>query len=289
MFLHPNCKINLGLRVVRRRPDGYHDLETIFYPVYGLHDDLEITPSDEFLFEQEGIAVDCDMTDNLIVKCYRMIQSCYPQVGNVHIRFRKCIPFGAGLGGGSSDAAHTALALNELFHLGLTKPQLAALVRPLGADCPFFIYNTPCYAEGIGDILAPISLPLSGLRLVLIKPDIAVSTREAYAGITLHPEVTGNMAQALRNKRDLSEIFPLLINDFEQTIFPLHPTLQEIKTRLYDAGVVYASMSGSGSTMFGLFAADNAVDEPTYSQYGQVYIFTDMHKIPPKSIWHCNK
>ena len=253
MFLHPNCKINLGLRVVRKRPDGYHDLETIFYPVFGLHDDLDITPSDEFLFEQEGIAVDCDMADNLIVKCYRMMQSRYPQVSNVHIRFRKCIPFGAGLGGGSSDAAHTALALNELFHLGLTKSQLAALVRPLGADCPFFIYNTPCYAEGIGDILAPISLPLNGLRLILIKSDIAVSTREAYSGITLHPEATGEIHRALQTTHDINRLFPLLINDFEQTVFPLHPQLADIKQSLLRAGALYASMSGSGSTIFALF------------------------------------
>jgi len=253
MFLHPNCKINLGLRVVRKRPDGYHDLETIFYPVHGLHDDLEITPSDEFLFEQEGIAVDCDMADNLIVKCYHMMQSHYPQVGNVHIRFRKNIPFGAGLGGGSSDAAHTALALNELFHLGLTKPQLAALVRPLGADCPFFIYNTPCYAEGIGDILTPISLPLNGLRLVLIKPDISVSTREAYSGITLHPEAAGTIAHAIRRHLPPTDLFPLLINDFEQTVFPLHPQLADIKQSLIHSGALYASMSGSGSTIFALF------------------------------------
>lgn len=260
MLLHPNCKINLGLRVVRKRPDGYHDLETIFYPVYGLHDDLEITPSDEFLFEQEGIAVDCDMTDNLIVKCYRLMQSHFPQVSNVHIRFRKNIPFGAGLGGGSSDAAHTALALNELFRLGLTKPQLAALVRPLGADCPFFIYNTPCYAEGIGDILTPIQLPLNGLRLVLIKPDIAVSTREAYSGITIHPEASGEIHRALQGTQDITRLFPLLINDFEQTIFPLHPALADIKQSLIRAGALYASMSGSGSTIFGLFSADTPID-----------------------------
>lgn len=263
MFLHPNCKINLGLRVVRKRLDGYHDLETVFYPVHGLHDDLEITPSDEFLFEQEGIAVDCDMTDNLIVKCYRLMQSHFPQVSNVHIRFRKNIPFGAGLGGGSSDAAHTALALNELFRLGLTKPQLAALVRPLGADCPFFIYNTPCYAEGIGDILTPIQLPLNGLRIVLIKPDIAVSTREAYSGITLHPEASGEIRRALQHTQDITRLFPLLINDFEQTVFPLHPALADLKQHLQAAGALYASMSGSGSTIFALF--DNTTPANTIS------------------------
>lgn len=260
MFLYPNCKINLGLRVVRKRPDGYHDLETVFYPVYDLHDDLEITPSDEFLFEQEGIAVDCDMDDNLIVKCYRMMQSHYPQVGNVHIRFRKNIPFGAGLGGGSSDAAHTALALNELFNLGLTKSRLAALIRPLGADCPFFIYNTPCYAEGIGDELSPIPLSLNGLRLILIKPDIAVSTREAYSGIILHPEATGNIFHALQQHTPIINLFPLLHNDFEQTVFPLHSDLAKIKEQLLSADALYASMSGSGSTIFALFDGANTQD-----------------------------
>ena len=261
MFLYPNCKINLGLRVVRKRPDGYHDLETVFYPVYDLHDDLEITPSDEFLFEQEGITVDCDINDNLIVKCYRMMQSHYPQVGNVHIRFRKNIPFGAGLGGGSSDAAHTALALNELFNLGLTKSRLAALIRPLGADCPFFIYNTPCYAEGIGDELSPIPLSLNGLRLILIKPDdIAVSTREAYSGIILHPEATGNIFHALQQHTPIINLFPLLHNDFEQTVFPLHSDLAKIKEQLLSADALYASMSGSGSTIFALFDGANTQD-----------------------------
>lgn len=253
LVLHPNCKINLGLRVVRKRTDGYHDLETIFYPVYSLHDDLEVTPSDTFSFEQQGIAVDCDPSDNLIVRCLRLMQQHFPEVGNVHIRFRKNIPFGAGLGGGSSDAAHTALAVNELFHLNLSRQQLSTLIRPLGADCPFFLYNTPCYAEGIGDQLTPVELPISGLRLILIKPDIAISTREAYSGIKLHPEAQGQIANALFQHRPLAELFPLLTNDFEQTVFPLHPQLADIKQALFRAGAVYASMSGSGSTIFALF------------------------------------
>ena len=158
----PNCKINLGLRVVRKRPDGYHDLDTVFYPIYGLHDELDVEKADTLSFEQTGITVDCIPEDNLIIKCYRLMASKYPQIGVVRIRFKKNIPFGAGLGGGSSDAAHMALALNDLFDLGLSKEQLAAEVRPLGADCPFFIYNTPCHAEGIGDILSPVDFSLSG-------------------------------------------------------------------------------------------------------------------------------
>ena len=253
MLLFPNCKINIGLRVVRKREDGYHDLETIFYPVYGLHDELEVEPAEEFAFLQDGLVIDCLPTDNLIYKVYKRMQEHFPQIGNVKITFKKNIPFGAGLGGGSSDAAHMAIALNEIFSLGLTREQLAEEVRPLGADCPFFIYNMPCYAEGIGDKLSPITLDLSGLRLVMIKPNCSVSTKEAYAGIVRHPEAAGQIKQALAEGKTLTDISPLLINDFEQTVFPLHPEIAEIKQRLLSAGALYAAMSGSGSTVFGLF------------------------------------
>lgn len=267
MKLFPNCKINIGLRVVRKREDGYHDLETIFYPVYGLHDELEVEIADEFAFVQEGLTVDCSPTDNLIYKTYARMRERYPQIGNVKITFKKNIPFGAGLGGGSSDAAHTAIALNEIFSLGLTKEQLAAEVRPLGADCPFFIYNTPCYAEGIGDALSPISLDLSGLRLVMIKPNCGVSTKEAYAGIVRHPEVEGQIKQALVEGKSLTDMCPLLINDFEQTVFPIHPEIATIKKRLQDAGALYAAMSGSGSTVFGLFATPSSTILHHTTQY----------------------
>ena len=253
MLLFPNCKINIGLRVVRKREDGYHDLETIFYPVYGLHDELEVEPAAEFAFLQDGLVVDCLPTDNLIYKVYKRMQEHFPQIGNVKITFKKNIPFGAGLGGGSSDAAHMAIALNEIFSLGLTREQLAEEVRPLGADCPFFIYNTPCYAEGIGDKLSPITLDLSGLRLVMIKPNCSVSTKDAYAGIVRHPEAEGQIKQALAEGKTLTDMCPLLINDFEQTVFPIHSEIAEIKQRLLSAGALYAAMSGSGSTVFGLF------------------------------------
>jgi 4-diphosphocytidyl-2-C-methyl-D-erythritol kinase len=259
MLLYPNCKLNIGLRVIDRRTDGYHDLETIFYPVYGLHDELEVTCADtegvEFI--QEGLAVDCKAEDNLILRCYHRMREQYPQIGGVRIRFRKQIPFGAGLGGGSSDAAHMAIALNELFGLGLSQAKLAEMVRPLGADCPFFIYNTPCYAEGIGDKLRPIRFDLSGLRLVMIKPACGVSTREAYAGITRHPEARGQLLQTLNESEsalDLLRHHPeVFLNDFEQTVFSLHPEIAAQKKRLQDAGALYAAMSGSGSTVFGLF------------------------------------
>jgi len=257
MILLPNCKINLGLRVVRKREDGYHDLETIFVPIYGLHDELEVEriQNSEFRnqisFTQEGIQVDCAAEDNLIVKCYRRMKAKYPQIGDVKVRFKKNIPFGAGLGGGSSDAAHMALALNELFALGLSKEELAAEVAPLGADCPFFIYNVPCYAEGIGDQLTPIDLDLKGIRIVLIKPEEGVSTKEAYSGI----KINGEGLDILDDLEVLGNL-DKCINDFEATVFPKHPIIGEIKKRLLDAGAFYASMSGSGSTVFGLFKND---------------------------------
>ncbi len=267
MILYPNCKINLGLRVIRKRPDGYHDLETVFVPIYGLHDELEVIINDEMsaatplndrlIFRQEGIAVDCPAEDNLIVKCYHLFKAKYPQIGAVAVRFKKNIPFGAGLGGGSSDAAHMAIALNELFELGLTKEELAAEIKPLGADCPFFIYNTPCYAEGIGDQLTPIDLDLNGIRIVLIKPNEGVSTREAYSGIKPYP-IPSLKERALGDLGKLGNLgdLDIFINDFEATVFSLHPQIAAIKKRLLDAGAFYASMSGSGSTVFGLFKND---------------------------------
>lgn len=270
MVLYPNCKINIGLRVISRRQDGYHNLETIFYPVAGLSDILEVTPSEQFSFSQSGLVVDCADDDNLIIKCYRRMQAHYSQIGNVAIRFTKRIPFGAGLGGGSSDAAHMAIALNELFELGLSREQLAEEVSTLGADCAFFVYNTPCLAEGIGERLTPIPFSLSGFRLVMLKPDIHVSTREAYAGIRLSGDQP-SLAELVRKgvaPIDLIRHGDIIYNDFEQTVFPLHPELAAIKKRLQDAGAFYASMSGSGSTVYALFEDDT--ERRTLADYGLV-------------------
>ena len=293
MVFYPNCKINIGLRVVRKREDGYHDLETIFYPVYGLHDELEVeaitnnttqhytTLHNSIQFFQEGLAVDCPAEDNLIIKCYQRMRAKYPQIGDVRIRFKKNVPFGAGLGGGSSDAAHMAIALNEIFALGLTREQLAEEVRPLGADCPFFIYNTPCYAEGIGDKLTPISLDLSGLRLVMIKPNCGVSTKEAYGGI-LPKGTCEHFARILKPLEPLELLEPLtlLTNDFEGTVCKIHPEIAQIKKRLLDAGAVYAAMSGSGSTVFGLFQHDSEGSTDTqlrllHEEFASMVIFDD--------------
>ena len=253
MKAHANCKLNIGLRVVRKREDGYHDLDTLFYPVYGLYDELEIVPMRDAMHSvstsaeliSDGIAIDCKAEDNLVLKCYRLMAAKYPQIGSVKISLNKHIPFGAGLGGGSSDAAHTAILLNKLFDLGLSKAQLAADVRALGADCPFFIYNTPCHAQGIGDILTPVDFSLAGKQLIMVKPNISVSTKEAYSGLVPTGMLQGDLVD-----------WQTFVNDFETTVFALHPELATIKKRLLDAGAQYAAMTGSGSTVFGLFEHD---------------------------------
>lgn len=257
MKLFPNAKINLGLAVMRKRADGYHDLETIFLPVPGLHDELTVealeandAPAEGYTFRQEGIAVDCPPEQNLIIRTYLTMRERYPQVGPVSILFRKNIPFGAGLGGGSADAAFMAKAVNELFRLGLTDEQLEAEVSPLGADCAFFIKNRPQYAEGIGNIFSPVPeavlKQLEGRWLVMLKPECAVSTGQAYRGIRRREE---EGREGIRGVSDLS----LLTNDFELTVFPLFPEIAALKEALLSRGAIYAAMSGSGATVFGLF------------------------------------
>ena len=257
MLLYPNCKINIGLRVVSKRPDGYHDLETVFYPVFGLCDVLEVNhalTSDDIIFSEDNHVLACTPEENLVVRCYRRMKQRYPAVGGVEVRLTKRIPFGAGLGGGSSDAAHMAYALNELFQLGLTRQQLAREVSHLGADCAFFCYNTPCYATGVGDRLRPIDVNLRGLRLVMLKPDESVSTREAYQGVKPEPlpHLLPDEAMTAVGINDLVNFR----NDFEPSVFRAHPVIASLKDELLRAGALYAAMSGSGSTVFGLFQND---------------------------------
>lgn len=275
MLLLPNCKLNIGLRILRRRKDGYHDLQTIFYPVYGLHDELQVEqyPEHDILLTTEGIRLDCNNADNILVRCYNHLAALYPRIGGVKVTLKKNIPFGAGLGGGSSDAAHLALALNDLFDLGISKNELAKQVSILGADCAFFIYNTPCFAEGIGEILTPQDIDLGRYRLIMLKPEVGVSTRDAYAGIVPNPT-------PLKRHNSITDIAQLndYTNDFETTVFGKYPVLAYIKQRLYDAGAVYASMSGSGSTMFGLFE-NNPEDSTTplfrtfYEEFATMILF----------------
>ena len=254
MVVYPNAKINLGLHIVSKRPDGYHNLETVFFPL-DIKDKIEIEEADEFSFNLEGLKIDGDVESNLVVKAYRLLQKDF-SLPNVKISMQKNIPFGAGLGGGSADASFTLRVLNEMFNLGLSDETLASYACKLGADCPFFIYNSPCYAEGIGDKLAPIPLDLSGLRLIMIKPECGVSTKEAYGGIK--PKGNSELFNMVQdsNRLGVQELFRVAYNDFEDTVFEIHPEIATIKKRLQDAGAVYAAMSGSGSTVFGLFKND---------------------------------
>lgn len=252
MIVRANCKINIGLDVLRRRDDGFHDLETVMYPVRGLYDEIEIVPSDELRFVQNGIAVDCPDEDNLCVKAYRLMQLRYG-IGGATVTLDKHIPFGAGLGGGSSDATAVILASNELFGLSLSEDELLDAAAMLGSDTAFFVRNTPQLCCGRGEILTPIELPLSGKYLVVLKPAESVSTREAYSGVHPHlPEMM--LTDAL--SRPVGEWVGLVKNDFESHVFASHPIIAQLKNLLLSEGAEYASMSGSGSAVFGIFAEE---------------------------------
>ena len=260
MICFPNCKINLGLNIVNRRADGYHDLETVFYPVTGLHDALEVTVANaheerEYTFQQYGNTLDCDADKNLVVKAYQLLKKSYPDLHPIAIHLLKHIPSGAGLGGGSADAAFMLKLLDQLFELHLSTAQLEQLAVQLGADCAFFIQNQPTFATGIGDVFSPISLSLKDYQIIIIKPNVFVSTKEAFAHI--HPQrPTVSIVDILQTP--ISEWRQYLVNDFEASIFPRHPQIEAIKQLLYDNGAEYASMSGSGSSVYGIFSP-NAV------------------------------
>ena len=260
MITFPNIKINLGLSITEKRPDGYHNLETVFYPV-ALEDALEIRTNPEaqqkFTLHQHGMEIAGNPENNLVVKAYLLLDKEF-HLPPVEIHLYKHIPSGAGLGGGSSDAAFMLKLLNEHYNLQLSDNQLEDYAATLGADCAFFIKNTPTYAEGIGNIFSPIELSLKGYRMMIVKPDVFVSTREAFANIRPHrPEYP--VREVIR--RPVAEWKDTLINDFEASVFPQYPVIGEIKEELYHQGAIYASMSGSGSSVFGLFAAGTTLPE----------------------------
>lgn len=253
MLTLPCAKINIGLYVTAKRPDGYHDLQTVFYPI-PLWDQLEINVLDEkerkpFELRIGGKPVEGNPEKNLVVRVYNALKEEFG-LPPLDIFLYKNIPTGAGLGGGSSDAAFMMKALNEQFALGLTEQEMERRVAAFGADCAFFVRALPAYATGIGDRLSPIALSLKGLYLLLVKPADFVSTREAYAGIVPAQPVT-DLRTAL--SRPVEEWRDTVGNDFEASIFAAHPAIAAIKHTLYDMGAAYASMSGSGSTVFGLF------------------------------------
>lgn len=263
MITFPIAKINLGLNVVEKRPDGYHNLETVFYPV-PIKDALEVYPMEaDFPSDVDcdlkvtNIHIEGDEQKNLVVKAYNLLKQDFPTLPRIHTHLYKGIPTQAGMGGGSSDCGFMITLLNSQFQLGLSQQQMINYAAKLGADCAFFIVNTPSYAEGIGEILSPVDLDLSGWYLSVVRPAIPVSTREAFSLITpSHPT---------KNCRDVV-MQPIetwredLTNDFEKSVFALHPEIGAIKDQLYEMGAVYAAMSGSGSSLFGLFTTPPELD-----------------------------
>ncbi len=265
MIVFPNCKINLGLSVVAKRPDGYHELETIFYPV-GLNDMVEVIHSDNsninIQFTSTGIPVPGDLNQNLCVKAYELLKKDFPNLPNVKIHLHKHIPMGAGLGGGSSDGTAVLKLLNEQFNLGLSIAQLIDYAAQLGSDCPFFVLNSASHATGRGEILQAFSCDLTDYKIVLIHPGIHISTAWAFGQLTPHAKEK-SIAEIVVNPIETWK--HTLINDFESAIIEAHPLIGELKNMLYNHGAVYASMSGSGSSLFGLFHKDQTVST---SQFG---------------------
>ncbi|MBR4729559.1 MAG: 4-(cytidine 5'-diphospho)-2-C-methyl-D-erythritol kinase [Prevotella sp.] len=264
MITFPIAKINLGLNVVEKRPDGYHNLETVFYPVH-IKDALEVyemapdfpSPVDCDL-KVTNIHIEGDEQRNLVVRAYQMLKQDFPTLPRIHAHLYKGIPTQAGMGGGSSDCGYMITLLDEMFRLGLTEQQMIDYAARLGADCAFFIVNKPCYAEGIGERLQPISLSLKGWYLAVVRPAIPVPTKEAFSLITpQHParNCRDIVMQPVETWRDA------LTNDFEKSVFTLHPEIGAIKDRLYELGATYAAMSGSGSSLFGLFRQPVSLDE----------------------------
>ncbi|MBI1781542.1 MAG: 4-(cytidine 5'-diphospho)-2-C-methyl-D-erythritol kinase [Sphingobacteriales bacterium] len=269
MIVFPNCKINLGLTITRKREDGFHDLETVFYPI-AIKDALEITQQPDAntptTFTQSGITIEGNADDNLCLKAYHLLKKDFPHLPNIQLHLHKVIPMGAGLGGGSSDGAFTLKLLNQKFQLGLSVEQLIDYALQLGSDCPFFIINQPCFATGRGEFLQKITIDLSAYRFVIVNPGIHVNTGWAFSQLQLKPvsdilKMSDTLLQPVESWKDV------LINDFEKPVFEKHPEIKNIKDKLYEAGAVYASMSGSGSTVYGLFTAKPMLENSFPAHY----------------------
>ena len=256
MIVNPCAKINLGLNVVNKRDDGYHNLETVFYPV-NLVDTLSIeerpTANDNMpacSLSVEGINIDGDNQDNLVVKAYKLLKERFPKLPEVSVKLTKDIPTQAGMGGGSSDCAYMIKTLNEMFELNMSLSEMQALSAKLGADCAFFINPVPSFATGIGEELSPIDVNLGKYTLAIVKPPLKISTKDAFSSIT--PQKPMKCCREIV-RQPVETWKTELVNDFERSIFSLYPEVADIKKKLYDLGAVYASMSGSGSAFFGIF------------------------------------
>jgi len=249
MILYPNAKINIGLNVLNKREDGFHNLESIFYPI-PWYDILEINQSDEFEFKSFGLEIKGSLEDNLVIKAYQLIKNKF-DIPNCKIHLQKQIPMGAGLGGGSADAAFTITALNKLFNLNIPINQMKKMADSLGSDCSFFIENKPKYVTGKGETLVDIDFNLNGYYIKLINPNIHISTKIAFESLVIEPH-----HQTSLNTLTPQQLFndnSLAVNDFEKGIFNLHPSIKHIKKQLIKEGALYASMTGTGSTVYGIF------------------------------------
>jgi len=267
MISLPNSKINLGLRILSKREDGYHNLETVFYPI-SIKDGLEIiasTNQEEIIFTQSGNTVEGLHENNLCVKAYRLIKKDRPSLPNCKIHLHKKIPEKAGLGGGSADASATLLLLNNKFNLKISRDQLLKYALQLGSDCPFFIINKPSHATGQGELLKPIDIDLSKYRMIIINPAIAIETRRAFSGITLSHNPKLLLEAAL--KKPIETWKHNVANDFEPFVFGEYPEIKDIKEKLYHLGALYASLSGSGSSVFGIFSSEIKIEFPTHYFY----------------------
>jgi len=260
MVVFPNAKINIGLDIIRKRSDGFHEINTVFYPI-GLKDSLEFIEGKETSFKNYGIEIDCTDEDNLILKAFNLIKEKHA-IPQLSIALMKNIPFGAGLGGGSADASFMITALNEYYNLGMSEDEMCNISLQIGSDCPFFIKNRPMFASGRGEIFKEISLSLQGKYLVLINPGIHVGTKEAYGGI-VPAEPTVNLFDAIQ--KDITEWEHCISNKFEESVFALYPEIKTIKEKLYEKGALFASMSGSGSSVFGIF--EKEIDTNSFSNY----------------------
>ena len=251
MILFPHAKINLGLRVLQKRADGFHELHTLFYPVTSLRDALEMLPASQTTLHISGAQVPGDLDSNLCVKAHDMLSKDYTAVKPVSIFLHKQIPVGAGLGGGSADGAFALMLLNRLFRLELTIEELLPYAAQLGSDCPFFLFESPCLASGRGEILTPLSLDLSDYQIILVNPGIHVNTGWAFKELDRTEEE--HYFQPEHGLPPITQWKHVMHNDFESVVFKAYPEIEAIKNLMYRQGAVYASMSGSGSTVYGLF------------------------------------
>jgi 4-diphosphocytidyl-2-C-methyl-D-erythritol kinase len=264
MIVFPNAKINIGINIIERRSDGYHNIETIFYPL-PIYDALEALPGDALTFNSSGLEIPGRIEDNLCIKGYHLIKMDY-DLPPVNIHLLKHIPIGAGLGGGSANAAFFIKLINSLFSLGMTTTQMMDYARQLGADCAFFIENKPLFAFEKGDQFESIKLDLSKYKIVLVMPPVHVSTGEAYRGVRPSP-VKDSLYDLI--SEPIQEWKHLIKNDFEESVFKNHPAIRGVKAALYEAGAIYASMSGSGASVFGIF--DKKPDLSELEKTNQVF------------------